>query len=40
MDDRKNVLKQLDNDKARDPEGHANEPYKEGVAGDDLLEAT
>ena len=40
MEDLKTVLKQLDNDKARDPEGHANELYKEGVAGEDLLEAT
>ena len=33
------VLKQLGKDKARDPEGLTNELFKEGVAGDDLLEA-
>ena len=39
MEDLKTVLKQLDNDKSRDPEGHANELFKEGVAGEDLLDA-
>ena len=40
MDDLKEVLKQLGNDKSRDPEGHINEIFKESVAGTDLLEAT
>ena len=40
IEDLKTVLKQLDKDKSRDPEGHANEIFKEGVAGEDLLEAT
>ena len=33
------VLKQLGKDKARDPEGYANEIFKEEVAGTDLLKA-
>ena len=40
MDDLKDVLKQLGNDKSRDPEGYINEIFKESVAGSDLLEAT
>ena len=39
MNDLKEVLKQLGNNKSRDPEGHANEIFKESVAGTDLLEA-
>ena len=39
MNDLKEVLKQLGNNKSRDPEGHANELFKESVAGTDLLEA-
>ena len=39
MCDLKEVLKQLGNNKARDPEGHSNELFKESVAGTDLLEA-
>ena len=38
MDDLKEVLKHLDKDKSRDPEGYANELFKEDVAGSDLLE--
>ena len=40
MDDLKEALKQLGNDKSRDPEGHINEIFKESVAGTDLLKAT
>ena len=40
MEDLKTVLKQLDNDKSKDPDGHANELFKEGFAGEDLLDAT
>ena len=39
MDDLKEVLKQLEKDKSRDPEGFANEIFKEDVAGSDLLDA-
>ena len=39
MEDLKEVLKHLGNDKSRDPEGFANELFKEEVAGSDLLEA-
>ena len=37
MDNLKNVLKQLDNDKSRDSDGFANEIFK--VAGEDLFQA-
>ena len=37
--DLKEVLKQLDNNKSRDPEGFAHEIFKEDVAGTDLLQA-
>ena len=37
MDDLKFALKHLESDKSRDPEGYANELFKESVAGDDLL---
>ena len=40
LEDLKEVLKQLGNDKSRDPEGHINEIFKESVAGTDLLKAT
>ena len=40
MDDLKQVLKQLGNDKSRDPEGHINEIFKVSVGRTDLLEAT
>ena len=33
------VLKKLNIDKSRDQEGYANKTFKEGVAGNDLLEA-
>ena len=39
MDDLKEVLKQLDKDKSRDPEGYANKFFREETAGKDLLEA-
>ena len=39
MSDLKEVLKNLGNDKCRDPEGMVNEIFKETVAGSDLLEA-
>ena len=39
LDDLKTALKQLQNDKSRDPEGFANEIFKESVAGEDLLVA-
>ena len=39
MEDLKEVLKHLDRDKSRDPEGYANEIFKDDVAGSDLLEA-
>ena len=39
MEDLKEALKHLDKDKSRDPEGFANELFKEDVAGVDLLEA-
>ena len=39
MEDLLIVLKQLEKDKARDPEGYANEIFKEEVAGKDLLQA-
>ena len=39
MSDLKEVLKNLGNDKCRDPEGMVNEIFKEAVAGSDLLEA-
>ena len=39
MEDLKEVLKHLKKDKSRDPEGYANELFKEDVAGSDLLEA-
>ena len=39
MDDLKTVLKQLERDKSRDPEGLADELFKDGVAGADLLRA-
>ena len=39
MDDIKEVLKHLEKDKSRDPEGYANKIFKEEVAGTDLLEA-
>ena len=40
MDNLKEVLKNLPDNKSRDPEGLANELFKESVAGTDLLEAT
>ena len=40
MDDLKEVLKHLPDNKSRDPEGLANELFKESVACTDLLEAT
>ena len=39
MDDLKVTLKQLDNEKSRDAEDHANELFKETAAGSDLLKA-
>ena len=39
MEDLKEALKHLDKDKSRDPEGFANELFKEDVAGVDLYEA-
>ena len=39
IEDLKFALKQLANDKSRDPEGFPNELFKEEVAGDDLLVA-
>jgi hypothetical protein len=39
MEDLKEVLKHLDRDKSRDPEGYANEIFRDEVAGSDLLEA-
>ena len=39
MDDLKAAVKQLANDKSRDAENHANELFKETVAGTDLLKA-
>ena len=39
MKDLKEVLKHLVNDKSRDPEGYANEIFKDEAAGSDLLEA-
>ena len=38
-DDLKEALKHLDKDNSRDPEGLANELFKESVAGSDLLKA-
>ena len=38
MEDLKEALKHLDQDKSRDPEGFANELFKEDVAGVILLE--
>ena len=40
MEDLQEVLKQLGNDKSRDPEGHINEIFIDSVAGTDLVEAT
>ena len=37
MEELKDVLKHLENDKCRDPEGYANELFKEATAGSDLL---
>ena len=37
MDELKDVLKHLENDKCRDPEGYSNELFKEATAGSDLL---
>ena len=37
--DLKEALKQLDKEKSRDPEGFANEIFKDDVAGTDLLKA-
>ena len=37
MEDLQFALKQLENEKSRDPEGYNNELFKESVAGDDLL---
>ena len=37
MEDLKYALRQLQNEKSRDPEGFVNELFKEDVAGDDLL---
>ena len=39
MDDLEKVLKNLENDKSRDAEDHANELFKESAAGSDLLKA-
>ena len=39
MEDLKEVLKHMDKDKSRDPEGYANEIFKDEAAGSDLLEA-
>ena len=39
MEELKEVLKNLKKEKARDPEGHCNELFKETVAGNDLLKA-
>ena len=39
MDELKNVLKKLGNDKSRDAEGFANELFKEDAAGEDMLDA-
>ena len=38
-DNLKEALKHLDKDKSRDPEGFANEIFKEDIAGTDLLKA-
>ena len=37
MDDLKEVLKHLENDKCRDPDVYLNELFKEDTAGTDLL---
>jgi hypothetical protein len=37
MEELKDVLKHLEKDKSRDPEGYANELFKEAAAGTDLL---
>ena len=39
IEDLKEALKHLKKDKARDPEGHSNDIFKEGVAGSDLMKA-
>ena len=39
LDELKEVLKKMAKDKSRDAEGYANEIFKEGAAGTDLLEA-
>ena len=39
LDELKEVLKKMANDKSRDAEGYANEIFKEGAAGTDLVEA-